>query len=332
MPVISIIVPVYNVEKYIYRCIDSILAQTFTDFECILIDDGSTDNSSVICDDYVIKDNRIVVIHQDNRGSSAARNIGLDIAKGKYVGFVDSDDWIEPDMFEKLYVKAISEDFDIVWCDYYEDYQENSKKKINKVDGLDKNEIIKKILNGYLKGSVWNKIVKKDIITNNNIYFPNANFMEDVAFTIQIVYHSKKIGYINNALYHYVFNSFSITKNFNRIKLRDEESFDNLNFILSFLKEKYKNDIFILEPELSHRINWYKKNMLRTKESRDIKKLFSLYPESHKYIFDKREICHPLSRIFLYLATKKIIFPYKIFDVLFPVNIRLLKQLKKLKG
>ena len=102
MPELSIIVPVYKVEKYLPRCIDSILAQTFGDFELILIDDGSPDGCGRICDEYARKDKRIVVIHQKNMGVSAARNAGLDIARGRYIGFVDSDDWIEPQMYEVM--------------------------------------------------------------------------------------------------------------------------------------------------------------------------------------------------------------------------------------
>ena len=102
MPLISVIVPVYKVEPYLARCIDSILAQTFTDFELILIDDGSPDNCGRICDEYSQKNNRIQVIHKENGGLSSARNAGMEICKGDYIYFIDSDDWIEPDMYEKL--------------------------------------------------------------------------------------------------------------------------------------------------------------------------------------------------------------------------------------
>lgn len=101
-PKISIIVPVYEVEPYIHKCVDSILAQTFTDFELILVDDGSPDNCGEICDEYEENDSRIRVIHKENGGPSSARNAGLNIAKGDYIGFVDSDDWIETDMYEML--------------------------------------------------------------------------------------------------------------------------------------------------------------------------------------------------------------------------------------
>lgn len=116
MPELSIIVPVYKVEKYLPKCIDSILAQTFRDFELILIDDGSPDNCGKICDDYAARDSRIRVIHQENAGVSAARNAGLDIACGTYLGFVDSDDWIEPEMYETMIATAKEKQVDVVVC------------------------------------------------------------------------------------------------------------------------------------------------------------------------------------------------------------------------
>ncbi len=116
MPNLSIIVPIYKVEPYLRRCIDSILAQTFTDFELILIDDGSPDGCGAICDEYAQKDNRIIVIHQENQGVSAARNAGLDIARGEFIGFVDPDDWVSPEMFESLHRAAVQNGRDIAIC------------------------------------------------------------------------------------------------------------------------------------------------------------------------------------------------------------------------
>ena len=122
----SIIVPVYNCEKYIGKCIDSILAQTFQDFELLLVIDGGVDASLMICKDYASRDNRISVIEQENQGVSAARNNGLDHATGEYVFFVDSDDWVEPDYLEKLINKAEETDCDIVICGYYGETEEKS--------------------------------------------------------------------------------------------------------------------------------------------------------------------------------------------------------------
>ena len=119
MPKVSIIVPVYKAEAYLHRCVDSILAQTFTDFELLLIDDGSPDRSGEICDEYAQKDSRIRVIHKENGGVSSARQRGLDEAVGEYTIHVDSDDWVEPNMLEELYKKAKQDDADIVICDYF---------------------------------------------------------------------------------------------------------------------------------------------------------------------------------------------------------------------
>ena len=116
MPKISVIVPVYNVEKYLRKCIESILNQTFREFELILVDDGSTDSSGKICDEYALKDSRIKVIHKENGGASSARNAGLDVAKGEYIGFVDSDDWIEMDMYGELYRLIKENNTDISVC------------------------------------------------------------------------------------------------------------------------------------------------------------------------------------------------------------------------
>ena len=121
MPKISVIVPVYNVEKYLHECVDSVLAQTFTDFELILVNDGSQDNSGAICDEYASKDERIIIIHQNNQGQAAARNAGVAIAKGEWIHFLDSDDLIHPQMLEILY-GAVDENTQISACDLYKDF------------------------------------------------------------------------------------------------------------------------------------------------------------------------------------------------------------------
>ena len=114
---VSIIVPVYNVDKFLHKCVDSILAQTLTDFELLLVDDGSKDNSGLICDKYAAKDSRVRVFHKENGGVSSARNLGLENAQGDWIIFIDSDDWIEPNMLKDIYEKAILEHADLVYCD-----------------------------------------------------------------------------------------------------------------------------------------------------------------------------------------------------------------------
>lgn len=164
----SIIVPVYNVEKYLDKCLASILRQTFKNFECIIIDDGSPDNSNAIIDKYVKLDQCFKVIHQKNMGLSAARNAGLDIAKGEYVVFVDSDDYIADDYLEKFALKIADTDADIVICGFIEAYKDYEK---NKVFAAESTEVIKQnILADVWPSYVWNKCYKKDLFTN--IRFP----------------------------------------------------------------------------------------------------------------------------------------------------------------
>ena len=126
MPKISVIVPVYNVEKYLHECVDSILTQTFTDFELILVDDGSPDNCPVICDEYASKDKRIKVIHKENGGGAQSRNVGLDCSRGAYIGFVDSDDHILPDMYEKMFCRIEEEQADIACCGLHHIYEDGN--------------------------------------------------------------------------------------------------------------------------------------------------------------------------------------------------------------
>lgn len=169
MPELSIIVPVYKVEPYLRRCLDSILAQTFRDFELILIDDGSPDNCGAICDEYAEKDSRIIVIHQKNQGVSAARNAGLDIARGTYLGFVDSDDWIEPEMYETMIATAKEKQVDVVVCgiQYWADNGELIRKDLI-ADRSYTNEEMLKCLYGKPNptgGAVWNKIFLRSSVS-----------------------------------------------------------------------------------------------------------------------------------------------------------------------
>ena len=168
MAEVSIIVPVYQVEKYIRQCIDSILAQTFTDFELILVDDGSKDNSGKICDEYAEKDKRIRVIHKENGGLSDARNKGLDNAAGKYFMFVDGDDYIAPNMAECLHNSILKADADIAACNYRYIFESDGKKDFtteNKAEVLNANEIFYNRKNERNYGFwtvAWNKLYKAE--------------------------------------------------------------------------------------------------------------------------------------------------------------------------
>lgn len=195
----SIIVPVYNVEKYLDKCLASILEQTFKDFECIIIDDGSPDNSNIIIDKYVKLDQRFKVIHQKNMGLSAARNTGLDIAKGDYIVFVDSDDYIADDYLEKFALKIADTDADMVICGLIEVYKDYEK---NKVFAVESTEVIKQnILADVWPSYPWNKCYKKYLF--KNIRFPVGKIFEDLLTIPELCLGAKTIVCIPDALYYY---------------------------------------------------------------------------------------------------------------------------------
>lgn len=207
---ISIIVPVYNVEEYLERCVDSILNQTFKDFELILVNDGSTDNSPIICDTYAQKDNRVKVIHKKNEGSAIARNVGLNICKGKYIGFVDSDDYIFKTMYENLLNIIIKENAEIAICKYknfksYEDIKfENSKrtlKSFNNIEALENYFLDYGHKDRIIHTLIWDKLYKRELF--DEIRFPNVSFAEDGYVVYKLLYKSKKTIFVYDTLYYY---------------------------------------------------------------------------------------------------------------------------------
>jgi len=202
MPVISVIVPVYNVEKHLRRCIDSILTQTFRDFECILIDDGSPDNCPVICDEYAVKDSRIIVIHQENAGVSVARNAGLLIASGEWIGFVDSDDWLEPEALKILIEKQIETNADIVRANmrhHFNNYTIESVCNFPYINNA--NPLVNYFLNGYntLCATLYNANLFHEY------YVPEISIGEDTITNVQIFscVRPDKICSINDLIYNY---------------------------------------------------------------------------------------------------------------------------------
>ena len=212
---ISVIIPVYNVEKYLRRCIDSIIAQTYKNLEIILVDDGSTDNSGKICDEYLKQDNRIKVIHKKNGGLSDARNNGIKIATGDYIGFVDSDDWIHTNMYEKLHYALVENDADISCCKLIrckDSIKKISKKFDSSISEYNQLQYIRKFFKIDSQECVyyaWNKLYKKQIIDENQ--YPINLTSEDVVGTYKALLKSKKIIEINYPYYYYYYNPDSIT-------------------------------------------------------------------------------------------------------------------------
>lgn len=221
MPKISIIVPVYNVEEYIHRCIDSILAQTFKEFELILVDDGSPDQSGKICDEYARNDNRIRVIHKKNGGLSDARNAGIAVAQGDYFGFVDSDDYIESDMYEELLEACIVHNSKIAMCGRYNVY-ENEIQPFFSFEGFkvwNSREAIEKLLTwDNIDSSACDKLFSRNLF--EELRFPVGKYNEDIYIMTQIIHQAGKIVHIGDAKYYYFHRLDSITtENFSEKKL-----------------------------------------------------------------------------------------------------------------
>lgn len=211
-PDISIIVPVYNVEKYLKKCLDSIINQAFQNFELILVDDGSTDSSGKICDEYKLKDERIRVIHQENGGLSAARNAGIDAATAEYIGFVDGDDYISYNMYEFLHNCLIENNADVAVCGMYNCFKNKKVPQYKKKEFylLDNVTALKMTLEGVaISMYAVNKLYKRELF--NEIRFPEGKIYEDVFTIPKILFESKKIVVKTLPLYYYVHHSGTIT-------------------------------------------------------------------------------------------------------------------------
>ena len=216
---LSIIVPVYNTGEYLHRCIKSVLEQTLSDIEIILVDDGSLDKSGEICDEYAKKDERVKVIHKENEGASVARNVGISISCGEYVGFVDSDDWIEKNMYENMIKKAKETDAEIVMCDAVTKY-DNKPDEPDTITQIKESCVLEKVdispgLLLELSGSVWRCIYKLQFINDNKLKFqPHIAFSEDRIFNIQALGYTSKCAYIKEAYYNRYINKDSIVHKF----------------------------------------------------------------------------------------------------------------------
>lgn len=249
-PLISIIVPVYKSERTIKRCIDSLLVQTYNNFELILVDDGSTDNSGNICDEYKKKDNRVYVIHKNNEGVSSARNAGLNAAGGNYITFIDSDDYVTNRYLEHL--SLLEADLAISG---FKDMPEHTNGVVFLDDGFYKINEIGLLLsekgNSMLFKSVWGKLFKANIIRQNRLYFDkNIIFGEDSLFMIQYLYYCQSICVVHDIDYFYFISSikkysishenykYTIQKKVDAyLKLHGKFSLSNYNYIESELKD-----------------------------------------------------------------------------------------------
>ena len=292
MPVVSIIVPVYNTEKYLAKCIDSILAQTFNDFECLLIENGSADNSDSLCDEYAEKDSRIKVVHQEGKGVSFARNTGLDMASGQWIVFVDSDDWIEPDLLEVALNTAQEHPADIIQWNYISEGGKQIKKSRQLQAGAFTVSSDKELPGWF--AMIWSRMYSKALIDENNIRFDTDLFFgEDGLFSVQTLATAKTIWNLDKKLYHYVnritsaINTMEITAVNNKILAAEK--------IEEYLKQHGKEKLFnkaILQKKRGAR-----DSLLFDLPTPDIKRWRETFPEINSFIVGFRD-----KKLVLYLS------------------------------
>ena len=260
---ISIIIPVYKVEIYLEKCIQSVINQTYENLQIILVDDGSPDNCGKICDEYAQKDHRIEVIHKSNGGLSDARNKGLEIAKGEYIGFIDSDDYIESDMYEVLYNLLKQYNADVSICNFYTVSQgkiaiknaENGIKEYNRI------EILKEVLlDNNIQSYAWNKLYKKELF--DEIKYPVGKKYEDIGTTFYLLEKCNKVVVTGKPEYYYINRQDSIVNNVTETTITD---------YIELIMQRYD---YIEEniKELSSYNKDYLKRILKTAEQ-DIKNL-----------------------------------------------------------
>ena len=275
MAKVSVIVPVYNVEKYLKRCLDSLINQTLSDIDIICINDGSKDSSLQILEQYAQKDSRIVIYNQENSGLSVARNTGLEHASGEYIGFVDSDDWVDLDFYEKLYNSAKNNNADIAVADFIREHPNKKPKrlklKVEKIYTTPEDKFM--ICKVHREGCVWNKIYRTEFIHSINLKFVPKMYYEDRDFTIRSLYFSKKLVTTPNTYYRYFVNPKSIV-NKRRNYIQDEHYILVRQQVLQFIKEhNIKVPDGLYKAEI-YRYKLFEKTLFTIKESINSKYIF----------------------------------------------------------
>lgn len=323
-PTITIIVPSYNVEPYISRCLKSIKDQSFSNFEVIVVDDGSTDNSSEIAEQFALKDSRFKVVRQENNGQGSARNRGINLAQGDYLSFVDSDDWIHKDYLIKMYECILNTDADIAVCNVERVWESGKRKKNNGI--YRKAEVITDTVQYLSRASmsVWDKLFKKSLF--DGLRFPEKMKFEDFALMPQILIRAKKIVTIEDVLYYYFWRDGSTTnqKRINRdilkaqhileesdlkntcpdmlqmffVKyivgsliwgiLKEKNSMKEVDDIVRYGKEKYPNFIVDITPNNIGDV-WFGKLIYREKY-----RIAKLHVATHSVLKSTKDICRKI--------------------------------------
>ena len=244
MPKVSVIVPVYNVEKYVEKCLKSLVNQTMQEIEIIVVDDGSKDGSKSIVDNYIKKyPDKIKYLYKENGGLSSARNFAIPYANGEYIAFLDSDDYVEPTMYEEMYKLAKKDNADMVECDFIWEYPNKQKYDYGVVYN-GKKEAIEKA-----RVVAWNKLIKREIIENEKIEFPFGLRYEDVEFFYKLVPSLNKIAFLKKYFIHYVQRENSIA---NTQNTKTKDIFKVLNNVIEFYKNKGYYDEYKEELEYTY--------------------------------------------------------------------------------
>ena len=310
-PKVSVIVPVYGVEKFVEHCAVSLMEQTLDGIECIFVDDCSPDNSVDIIRDvisrYPERDARIVS-HSENRGLPTARNTGLELATGKYVFHCDGDDWIEPDMLEKMYAEAENANADIVYCDFYLSYEKNERYMSNPCLESREELLRQGFLSGAMKYNVWNKLVRRSLYTDNGILFPDGHSMGEDMTMIRLTACAERVKYLPEALYHYVQTNSSAFSKTQSLKQLDDIQY-NVDATVSFLREKYGDNI---EDDIRNFKLSIKFPFLITDNREQYKLWEEWYPEANSNVLSNRMLSLR-AKMLQWMASRKLWFGVRLY-------------------
>ena len=317
MPKVSIIVPFYNVEGYMEKCLDSLVNQTLEDIEIILVNDGSKDRSSDIAKKYIKEyPKKIIYLEKENGGLSDSRNFALPYAKGEYIAFLDSDDYVEKNMYQEMYNLAKKENSDMVECDFFWEYPDKRKEDIGKIYH-GKEEMLEKV-----RVVAWNKLIRKEILEKTKIEFPKGYRYEDVEFTYKLIPYLEKVSFLKKPCIHYVQRQGSISNTQNE---KTKEIFDVLEHVIDYYKqnnlyEKYETQLEYIYIRYSFCSSFLRMVKIENEEIKD--KLLQLtwenvnnkFPNWKKNKILKKE--KSLKNLYMRTLNEKI---YKLYCLIFTI-------------
>jgi glycosyltransferase involved in cell wall biosynthesis len=338
-PLVSVIVPVFNAGKYLEQCILSILSQSLQEIEVIAVNDGSTDNSGEILDKIAQHDSRLYVFHCENKGVSAARNFGIYKTNSAYIGFVDADDWIEPDMYEKMYNAAQENKSEWVICNISIHYASDSVgSRLKIVSGtVQINEktpnFIENLMQFDYDFANWNKLFSAKLIQGNDIRFNEKMYLwEDLLFNLIYLQYVKKISFLNEDLYHYRVLPSSLT-NDSKESMIDQNNQLFMNYFSFANKRETKNELEVFRKQMAKRCYNFLFNEIAVNANNTTSNLFSFFKKYHKAIskinsdifYYQYELKFGFQGMKKYMLIKKWIFP---FVFLSAINFKLKEYLK----